>query len=242
MWYWFFKFVALGPIARWYLRLRWLGRENLPRQGPFVVAANHLTYLDPVGVSMGVPHRVVYVAKQKYFSGKGFAAGALSWFLRAIGQVPIDTSSKDTADPALDTARRILAAGGVVAIFPEGTRSPDGRLYRGRTGAARLTLPAQVPLIPVGVIGTREVRLPGQRRPRRGRVTIAYGRPLDLTPWRGREEDPQAWREVTDELMVQIAALSGQQRVDRYPTAAELAGRTETWLSGEDGGPSTPAA
>ncbi|MEI2775443.1 MAG: lysophospholipid acyltransferase family protein [Tetrasphaera sp.] len=241
MWYWFFKFVALGPIARWYLRLRWIGRENLPRRGPFVVASNHLTYLDPVGISVGVPHKVIYVAKQKYFGGTGFAGRALSWFLTAIGQVPIDTRSKDTADPAMDTARRILADGGVVAIFPEGTRSPDGKLYRGRTGAARLTLPTRVPLIPAGVIGTREVRLPLQSNPRRGRVTVSYGRPLDLSPWYGREDDPQAWREVTDLLMTQIAALSGQERDDRYPTATELAGRTETWLSHDDPGGSQPA-
>ncbi len=221
MWYWVFKYVLIGPVARWYLRPRWQGRAALPRTGPFLLAGNHMTMLDPVVISMGVPRRVTYVAKSKYYTGTSFRRRALAWFLEAIGQVPIDPASADTASPALDTARRILREGGVVALFPEGTRSPDGRLYRGRTGAIRLALPLGIPVIPVAVQGTREVRLPGQPEPRRGRVTITYGQPLDLSAWATRADDPAAWREATDALMGRIAQLSGQEYAGRYATQQE---------------------
>lgn len=221
MWYWFFKYVLVGPLARWYLRPTWVGREHLPRRGPAILAANHLTMLDPVLVSLGAPRRVTFVAKTKYYSGRSLKRRALAWFLEAIGQVPIDPANAEAASPALETARDILRSGGLMAMFPEGTRSPDGRLYRGRTGVMRLGLPMQVPVIPVIVSGTRGVRLPGQRGARRGRVTITYAAPFDLSSWEGRREDPAAWREATDALMLQIAALSGQEYADRYPTVQE---------------------
>ncbi len=224
MWYWVFKFVLIGPIARFYLRLRWSGRENLPRSGPFVLAPNHMTFVDPVGVSMGVPRKVIFIAKTKYYSRTGVKSRVLAWFLTAIGQVPVDVADAGSAAPALDAARELLRSGGVWAIFPEGTRSPDGRLYRGRTGIMRVALPLGVPIIPVGVTGTREVVLPPKAW-RRGRVGITYGAPLDLTPWAGREDDPTAWREATDALMDQIAVLSGQEQAGRYPTAEELGRR-----------------
>lgn len=221
MWYWVFKYVVIGPIARWYLRLRWEGRENLPRTGPFILAGNHMTMLDPIGISMGVPRRVTFVAKTKYYSGRSLKRRALACFLRAIGQVPINPANADAASPGLETARGILAAGGVMALFPEGTRSPDGRLYRGHTGVMRLALPMDVPVIPVGVVGTRGVRLPGQGDARRGRVTITYAPPIDLSPWQDRGDDPAAWREATDALMRRIGELSGQEYTDRYPTQEE---------------------
>lgn len=225
MWYWVFKYVVIGPIARWYLRLRWDGREHLPRTGPFILAGNHMTMLDPVGIALGVRRRVTYVAKTKYYSGTSTKRRALAWFLRAVGQVPIDPANADAASPGLETARGILAAGGVMALFPEGTRSPDGRLYRGHTGVMRLALPMGVPVIPVGVKGTRGVRLPGQGGARRGHVTVTYAAPLDLSPWRDRRDDPAAWREATDTLMHRIAELSGQEYVGRYPTVEERAAR-----------------
>lgn len=224
MWYWIFKFVLIGPIARFYLRLRWDGRENLPRSGPLVLASNHMTFVDPVGVSMGVPREVIFIAKTKYYSRKGIKARILAWFLTAIGQVPVDVANAVSAAPALDAARDLLRSGGVWAIFPEGTRSPDGRLYRGHTGVMRVALPLGVPVIPVGVRGTRELVLPPKGW-QRGRVSITYGTPMDLTPWAGRKDDPEAWREATDALMEQIAALSGQEQTGRYPTPEELGGR-----------------
>lgn len=223
MWYWFFKFIGLGPAAWFWLRLRWSGRDNIPRSGPVILAANHGSFLDPIGVSMGVPRKVVYVAKTKYYSGRSLGGRFLAWFLKAIGQLPIDPESATTANPAIETARRLLDDGGVVAIFPEGTRSPDGRLYRGRTGVARLALPSRVPVIPVGIVGSREAL---QRLPRRSRgIHIIYGAPVDLSPWYDRADDPDAWREATDLLLTHIAALTGQEYVDRYPTADEIGKR-----------------
>jgi 1-acyl-sn-glycerol-3-phosphate acyltransferase len=221
VWYWVFKYVLIGPVARWYVRPRWLGREHLPRHGPFLLAGNHMTMIDPVVIAMGVPRRVTYVAKSKYYSGTSLTRRALAWFLEAVGQIPIDPASADTASPALDTASRILREGGVVALFPEGTRSPDGRLYRGRTGVMRLALHLGIPVIPVAVRGTREVRLPGQPSPRRGRVSVTYAPPLDLSPWADRAHDPVSWRAATDALMARIAEMSGQDYTGRYPTREE---------------------
>lgn len=221
MWYWVFKLVIIGPLARWYLRPRWHGVEHLPRRGPFLLAGNHMTMIDPVVISLGVPRRVTFVAKSKYYTGKSPKRRVLAWFLRAIGQVPIDPASAVTASPALETARRILRESGVMALFPEGTRSPDGRLYRGRTGVIRLALPLGVPVIPVAVRGTREVRFPWQPNPRRGRVSITYDAPFDLSAWADRTDDPTAWREATDALMARLACLSGQEYADRYVTEEE---------------------
>jgi 1-acyl-sn-glycerol-3-phosphate acyltransferase len=225
VWYWFFKYVVIGPIARWYLRLRWDGREHLPGSGPYILAGNHVTILDPVGIALGVPRRVTYVAKTKYYSGTSAKRRALAWFLRAVGQVPINPAGADAAGPGLEAARGVLAEGGVMALFPEGTRSPDGRLYRGHTGVMRLALPMGVPVIPVGVKGTRGVRLPGQGSPRRGHVIVTYAAPLDLSPWQDRRDDPAAWREATDALMHRIGELSGQEYTGRYPTDEERAER-----------------
>jgi 1-acyl-sn-glycerol-3-phosphate acyltransferase len=221
VWYWFFKFLVVAPLARWYVRPRWSGRENLPRTGAFILAGNHMTMIDPVVISLGVPRRVIFIAKTKYYSGTSLRRRFVAWFLRAVGQVPIDPASAAAASPGLDTAGRILREGGVVALFPEGTRSPDGRLYRGRTGVMRLAMPHGVPVIPVAVRGTREVRLPGQPQPRRGRVSITYDAPLDLAPWADRADDPAAWREATDALMARIAELSGQDYTGRYATREE---------------------
>lgn len=225
VWYWVFKYVLIGPLARWYLRLRWDGREHLPPSGPYILAGNHVTMLDPVGMAVGVPRRVTFVAKTKYYSGTSLKRRALAWFLRAVGQVPINPANAAAANPGLETARDILRSGGVMGMFPEGTRSPDGRLYRGHTGIMRLALPMGVPVIPVGVRGTRGVRLPGQTGARRGRVTITYAAPLDLSRWSHRRDDPEAWREATDALMRRIAELSGQEYLDRYPTEDERAER-----------------
>lgn len=219
MWYWFFKFGLLGPAALLLVRSRWEGREHLPRTGPFILAANHRTMLDPGYVSLGVPRRVVFVAKRKYYEGRGPKGRVMAWFLRAIGQMPIDPASSTSAAPALDTARRLLRDGGVWAVFPEGTRASDDRVHRGRTGAMRVALPAGVLVIPVAVVGTPTVRAPwsgGLRGFRSGAVTVRYGAAMDLSPWADRTDDPTAWREATDALMARIASMTGQPYVDEY--------------------------
>lgn len=225
MWYWFFKFVVIGPAAVAVLGPRWLGRENLPRTGAFVLAANHQTMLDSPFVSLGVPRKVIFVAKLKYYQGSGLKGRALGWFLTAIGQTPIDPASADTAAPALQTARRLLRGGGVWAVYPEGTRSPDGYLHRGRTGALRVALPLGVPVIPVAVCGTLAPRPRWKRSWARERITVTYGTPLDLSPWAHRAEDPQAWREATDALMTRLSQMTGKDYVDTYAVrAADTAG------------------
>lgn len=216
MWYWFFKYAVIGPAVLLLIRSRWEGREHLPRSGPFVLAANHRTMLDPPYVSLGVPRRVIFVAKRKYYEGRGPKGRVMAWFLRAIGQVPIDPASGASAATALDTARRLLRGGGVWAVFPEGTRSSDDRVHRGHTGVMRVALPLGVPVIPVGVVGTSSVRAPNAGPIRSAAVTVRYGAPMDLTPWADRAEDPQAWREATDALMDRIARLTGQPYVDEY--------------------------
>ncbi|XVX19588.1 lysophospholipid acyltransferase family protein [Actinomycetota bacterium] len=214
MWYWVFKFAIIGPIARVLLAPRWSGREHLPRRGPFVLAPNHNTYLDPVFVSLGVPRKVIFIAKSRYYEHR-----LLGWFLSAIGQIPVDPENAASAAPALDAARGLLASGGVWAAFPEGTRSPDGRLYRGHTGIMRVALAANATVIPVAVAGTREINPPESLG--RSRIHVTYGRPMDLSPWAGRADDPEAWREATDDLMREIAAMSGQEQVDAYPPRKE---------------------
>ena len=216
VWYWFFKFAVIGPAALVLVRSRWEGREHLPRTGPFVLAANHRTMLDPPFVSLGVPRRVIFVAKRRYYEGRGVRGRVMAWFLRAIGQLPIDPASSSSAAPALDTARRLLRAGGVWAVFPEGTRSSDDNVHRGRTGVMRVALPLDVPVIPVGVLGTSAVRPPWSGGLRGNTVTVRYGAPMDLTAWTGRADDPDAWREATDALMARIAELAEQPYVDTY--------------------------
>lgn len=216
VWYWFFKFVGIGPAAIAVFGPRWSGRENLPRRGAFVLAVNHLGMLDPAFVSLGVPRKVIFIAKRKYYEGSGLAGRLTGWFLTAIGQTPVDPASADTAAPALEAARDLLSSGGVWAVFPEGTRSPDGRLYRGRTGLMRVALPMDVPVIPVAVTGTTNPRRRFSRKPGTQRISITYGEPFDLSAWSDRPHDPAAWREATDALMSRLQSLTGQEYVDGY--------------------------
>lgn len=225
MWYWFFKFVVVGPFASAVYRPAWHGREHLPRTGPFVLAANHTSMIEPAFVSLGVPRRVVFVAKRKYYDGRGPKGRVLGWFLTAIGQVPIDVDSAQTAAPALATASRILQEGGVWAVFPEGTRSPDGRMFRGRTGCMRVALPLGVPVIPVALTGARGGGPWWTWRHGRSRLTVTYLEPFDTSPWADRADDPAAWREATDDLMARIRAVTGQDYVERHATPEEIGRR-----------------
>ena len=226
VWYWLLKFAVVAPALVLGYAPRWRGREHLPRSGPFVLAANHTSVIETAIVPFAVNRRVTFVAKSKYYRGQGAKGRLLGWFLRAIGQVPIDPASASSAQPALDAAREILLGGGVWGIFPEGTRSPDGRMYRGRTGAMRVALPLGVPVIPVAVIGARGSG-PWWTWGRNGsrRIHVTYLPPFDLSPWAGREDDPQAWREATEALMATIREVTGQEYADRYPTPEELHAR-----------------
>lgn len=221
--YWILKWVLLGPVIRWFARPVVVG--TLPK-GPFVLAPNHLTEIDSLVLCAALPRRLTFVAKSAYFARGNAGARLYGTLCRLTGQIPIKREGAGSADAALEAANRILARGGVWAIYPEGTRSPDGRLWRGRTGVMRVALPGAHEVVPVGVVGTRSVNRPGSRGWRRGRVEIRIGEPLDLTRWSAAAaNDPIAWREATDELMATIQRLTAQEYMDRHPSADERAQR-----------------
>ncbi|SFC34323.1 1-acyl-sn-glycerol-3-phosphate acyltransferase [Nocardioides terrae] len=217
--YWFLKWVLVGPFVRLLARPTVTG--HLPKRGPVVLAPNHRTEIESVVLGVALRRRITYVAKSDYFDRGALGARLYGLLCRATGQIPIIRSGNGVADPALDAARGLLDRGGVWAIYPEGTRSPDGRLYRGHTGVMRVALSRpDATVIPVGILGAETV---GLGRP--GRVEIRLGAPLDLSRWHGRADDPQAWREATDALMREIRELTQQEYVDRHPTVDEVARR-----------------
>jgi 1-acyl-sn-glycerol-3-phosphate acyltransferase len=220
--YWLLKLVLLGPVVRWFARPRVVG--DLPK-GPVVLPPNHLAEIDSLVLCAAVPRRLTFVAKSEYFDRRGAGARLYGTLCRLTGQVPIDRDGNGSADGALEAARGILRRGGAWVIYPEGTRSPDGRLYRGKTGAMRVALSSHCSVVPVGIVGTSTVNRPRGRGWRRGRVEIRLGEPLDLSPWSDRASDPCVWRSATDALMAAIQQLSGQEYVDRHPSDAERAAR-----------------
>jgi 1-acyl-sn-glycerol-3-phosphate acyltransferase len=221
----------IGPWLHLLWRIQVDGRKNIPKDGPVILAANHQSFCDSFFLPLVVRRRrVTYVAKAEYFE-----SWKTAWFFRAAGQIPMNRSGGDASQRALDTARGVLEAGDVLAIYPEGTRSPDVRLHRGKTGVARLSIGCGVPVIPVGLLGTRDVQPTGSMvmRPLR-RVTVRFGQPVvyehdgvrrttgEGGPAAGAnaggrpEPDQDELRALTDALMADIAALSGQEYVDEY--------------------------
>ena len=228
MFYWFLKWVALGPLLRLVFRPQTEGTEHVPEEGPAILASNHLSYADWLFMPLTLTRRVTFVAKAEYFTGTGIKGWLQRTFFSGAGQVPIDRSGADAAAGALLSAKRILAEGGLFGIYPEGTRSHDGRLYRGRTGVARLALETGVPVIPVAVVGTDVVAPPGRRFGSVTRPVVRFGPALDFSRYEGMENDRYILRSVTDEIMYAIMRLSGQEYVDQYaPRAKEEAKRLE---------------
>ena len=214
--YWVFKLLLSGPV--WVLtRPRVTGIEHVPASGPVVLAANHVSIVDSFLMCLVVRRRLTFVAKSEYFAGAGLRGAALRWFFRSAGQLPVDRSGAGAGDPALDAVRELLDRGGVWAIHPEGSRSPDGRLHRGRTGVMRVALEKDVPVVPVVLRGTEHVHRRGSRRVHPCRVEVEVLPPMDLSPWRaGKDGDRAAVRAATDALMHRLAERSGQEYVDRY--------------------------
>ena len=221
MFYWFLKWIALGPVLRLVFRPRTEGLENLPTEGPAILASNHLSYADWLFMPLAVPRRVTFVAKAEYFTTPGIKGWFQKMFFSGSGQVPIDRSGASAAEGALVTAKRVLAEGDLFGIYPEGTRSHDGRLYRGKTGVARLALETGVPVIPVAVIGTDEIAPPGKKFGSFIRPKVILGKPLDFERYEGLENDRYILRSVTDEIMYEIMRLSGQEYVDMYAGRAK---------------------
>lgn len=192
------------------------GREHLPRTGAVIVASNHLSFVDSVVLRLAAPRRVTFLAKAEYFSGTGLRGRLVRWFFTAVGSVPVARGKHRAATAALDAACEVLNGGNVFGIYPEGTRSLDGKLYRGRTGVAWLALTTGAPVMPVALEGTERLQPVGKRLPRPHRVTVRFGPPLHFT---GDPASARTRRAVTDEVMVAIAELSGQERTDRFNAA-----------------------
>jgi 1-acyl-sn-glycerol-3-phosphate acyltransferase len=193
-----------------YLRMSIEGQENIPADKPVIFASNHLSFIDSIVLPISVPQPIYYLAKADYFE-----SWRTRWFVRAVGCVPTKRD-KGAGTGALETGVEILSQGDSIGIYPEGTRSPDGRLYRGKTGPVRMALEANVSIIPVGLSGTDQVQPTGSYGIQRYPVTVRLGEPLDLSRYRDQREDPFALRAATDELMFEIMMLSGQEYVDEY--------------------------
>lgn len=203
---------VLRPIVLSCLRLTVEGREHVPHRGPAILCANHLSLVDPVLVPLLLDRPIVFLAKSEYFH-----TGPSRWLFDSLGVVPIAREGGSAAEASLDRGDEVLRSGGLLSLFPEGTRSPDGRLYRGKTGPVRLALRSGAPIVPVGLVGTREVIPPHTRLPRFGRpVTVRFGVPLQVGP-------AGNLRSETDRLMRTIRSLTGQQYVDTYVRPAQRA-------------------
>jgi 1-acyl-sn-glycerol-3-phosphate acyltransferase len=221
--YWFLKFVGLGPWLKVIWRPRVEGLENIPQSGGAILASNHLSFSDSFFLPVVVKRRVTFLAKAEYFTTPGLKGRLSRLFFSAIGQVPIDRDDADAARGALTAGARILARGELLGIYPEGTRSPDGRLYKGKTGVARMALEARVPVIPVAMIDTDKTMPTGRKLPHlRPRPGVRFGKPLDFSRYEGLAGDRFVERSMTDEIMYELMQLSGQEYVDVYAAKMKL--------------------
>jgi 1-acyl-sn-glycerol-3-phosphate acyltransferase len=240
--YWIVKAI-LGPFLRIVFRPWADGISNVPREGPAIIASNHLSFSDHFFAPLPLPRKVVFLAKSEYFTGRGLKGLVSKAFFSGVGQIPVDRSGGEASERALRTGLRVLAAGNLLGIYPEGTRTPDGRLYRGKTGVARLALEAKVPVVPCAMIGGFEFQPPGKIRPRlRIRPGVRFGEPLDFSRYYGLEQDRIVLRAMTDEIMYAIMKLSGQEYVDSYAQRTKINVQLPRLRHGqEDGAQQDPA-
>ncbi|MDR1634741.1 MAG: 1-acyl-sn-glycerol-3-phosphate acyltransferase [Bifidobacteriaceae bacterium] len=216
MFYWLTRAV-LGPLVRLVYQPWITGAENIPAKGAAILASNHLAVFDSVFVPVLIPRRVFYIAKSDYFTGRGLKGRLIAGFMKGVGMIPVDRAGGRAAASALEQGERVLRKGHLFGIYPEGTRSPDGRLYRGKTGVARLALETGAPVVPIAMIGSNVAQPVGKRLPKkRVRVGIVVGEPIDLSRYRGLSSDRFVLREITDQIMFEIMKLSGQEYVDVY--------------------------
>ncbi|MBB4915993.1 lysophospholipid acyltransferase family protein [Streptosporangium saharense] len=222
MFYWVVKAI-LWPFLHFVFRPWAEGVDNVPRKGPVILAGNHLSFADHFFGALFLPRKVISLGKSDYFTGRGIKGALSRAFFSGVGTVPIDRSGGKASEAALRTGKRILGEGQVLAIYPEGTRSHDGRLYKGKTGVARLALEARVPVIPWAMVNTFEMMPPGRPLPKLGiRPGVKFGKPLDFSRYYGMEEDRLVLRAVTDEIMYALMELSGQEYVDKYAASAKV--------------------
>lgn len=223
------KFVSrafLAPVARVVFQPKVLGKGNVPKSGAVLIASNHLSFIDSVVITLVAPRSVSFLAKAEYFTGNGFKGWVSRSFFTSIGAIPVERAAGQAAQAALNDGLGVLEDGGAFAIYPEGTRSRDGRLYRGRTGVAWLALTSGATVIPVALTGTEDLQPVGSRVPRLAKVTVQFGAPLALAK-HGDATSGRARRHATDEIMAAIQAMSGQELADEYnePPATSVAER-----------------
>ncbi|WP_062073517.1 lysophospholipid acyltransferase family protein [Demequina sediminicola] len=215
MYYRLFKNALIGPPAKAYYR-PWLeGGEHVPEAGGAILASNHLSFSDSIFLPLVLKRKVVFLGKAEYFTGKGPKGWATRAFMEGVGVIPVHRGGGRASEAALRTGLEALHAGELLGIYPEGTRSPDGRLYRGKTGMARMAIEAGVPILPVAMIDTHIAQPIGQKVPSRHPIGVRIGEPIRIDAYAGLQEDREALRELTDIVMQDIAALSGQEYVDR---------------------------
>ncbi len=235
MFYWLMKYVVIGPVIKAIFRPWIVGRRNVPAEGAAILASNHLSFADSIFLPLMIDRRMAFLAKSDYFTGKGLKGWATRVFFKATGQLPIDRTGGKASEASLNTGLGVLGRGELLGIYPEGTRSPDGKLYRGRTGIARMALEARVPVVPVVMVDTDAVQPIGKRIPRVGRVGIVIGEPLDFSRFAGMESDRYILRSVTDEIMVALHRLGEQEYEDVYASTV----KDRLQAARADGGAST---
>nr|WP_240921344.1 lysophospholipid acyltransferase family protein [Microbacterium excoecariae] len=211
--------MVIGPVLKAIFRPWITGADHIPSQGAAILASNHLSVMDSIFLPLMIDRPMSFLAKAEYFTGRGLKGWATKWFMTGTGQIPIDRSGGSASEAALNTALQVIGRGDLLGIYPEGTRSPDGRLYKGRTGLARMALVAKVPVIPVVMVDTDTMMPIGATVPRIMRVGMIIGEPLDFSRYEGLEDDRFVLRSVTDEIMVALQQLGGQEYVDDYASA-----------------------
>ena len=221
MFYWLMKYIVIGPLLKAIFRPWIVGRKNVPVEGAAILASNHLSFIDSVFLPLMIDRPMSFLAKSDYFTGKGIKGWATRMFMKGTGQIPIDRTGGKASEASLNTGLQVLGRGDLLGIYPEGTRSPDGRLYRGRTGLARMALEAHVPVIPVVMVDTDTVMPIGRRLPHIGRVGMVLGEPLDFSRFAGMEGDRYILRSVTDEIMVALQRLGEQTYDDVYASTVK---------------------
>ncbi|CAL9630041.1 lysophospholipid acyltransferase family protein [Streptomyces sp. Tu 3180] len=216
MFYYLLKYVLLGPLLRLLFRPRIEGLRHVPSSGAAIIAGNHLSFSDHFLMPAVLKRRITFLAKAEYFTGPGLKGRLTAFFFHSAGQIPVDRSGKEAGQAAVREGLGVLGKGELLGIYPEGTRSHDGRLYKGKVGVAVMALKAGVPVVPCAMIGTFEAQPPGKVVPRLHPVVIRFGEPLDFSRYAGLENEKAVLRAVTDEIMYAILTLSGQEYVDQY--------------------------
>lgn len=216
MFFWFYKYILMGPLLTLLGRPKVTGLEYVPDHGPVLLASNHLAVVDSFYLPLVLRRRIFFLAKAEYFTGTGIKGKLIKFFYSSTGQVPIDRTNADSAADALTAAAKILDQGKLLGMYPEGTRSPDGKLYKGKTGLARIALETGIPVIPVAMINTDVVNPPGSKMWHFARVEVKFGKPMDFRRFEGLAGNRFIERAVIDEVMYELMRLSGQEYVDLY--------------------------